>query len=80
MSDAPAVSLEARSPFELRVHLGDAVSDQSVREALASGDMGFLHSYTTGFRGGWPRRARGGVDHGLHVALPGTATTPTRGR
>ena len=48
MSDAPVVSLEAKSPFELRVHLGDAVPEQSVREALASGDMGFLHSYTTG--------------------------------
>ena len=48
MSDAPAVSLAAKSPFELRVHLGDGVTDQSVREALASGDMGFLHSYTTG--------------------------------
>jgi pyruvate formate lyase activating enzyme len=48
MSDAPAVPLEAKSPFELRVHLGDAVPEQSVREALASGDMGFLHSYTTG--------------------------------
>ena len=47
MSDAP-VSLEAKSPFELRVQLGDAVTEQSVREALASGDMGFLHSYTTG--------------------------------
>lgn len=48
MSDAPSVSLEAKSPYELRVHLGDDVSEQSVREALASGDMGFLHSYTTG--------------------------------
>lgn len=48
MSDTPSVALEAKSPFELRVHLGDAVPEQSVREALASGDMGFLHSYTTG--------------------------------
>lgn len=48
MSDAPAVSLEAKSPYELRVHLGDAVPEQSVRDALATGDMGFLHSYTTG--------------------------------
>src|ERR1044071_6800181 len=48
MSDAPAPSLEARSPYELRVHLGDAIPEQSVREALATGDMGFLHSYTTG--------------------------------
>src|SRR6187431_2112718 len=48
MSEAPTVALEAKSPFELRVHLGDALPEQTVREALASGDMGFLHSYTTG--------------------------------
>lgn len=42
------VSLEARSPYELRVHLGENVPEQSVRDALATGDMGFLHSYTTG--------------------------------
>ena len=42
------VSLAARSPFELRVHLGDAVPDSDARAALASGDMGFLHSFTTG--------------------------------
>jgi len=41
-------SLAARSPFELRVGLGDGIPEQTVREALASGDMGFLHSYTTG--------------------------------
>lgn len=41
-------SLEARSPFELRVHLGDNVSESDVRSALATGDMGFLHSFTTG--------------------------------
>jgi len=48
VSDAAPVTLEARSPYELRVHLGEGVPEQSVREALASGDMGFLHSYTTG--------------------------------
>src|SRR5580765_8390583 len=48
MSEAAAVSLAAKNPFELRVHLGDGVPEPSVREALASGDMGFLHSYTTG--------------------------------
>jgi len=48
MAEPSPVSLEAESPYELRVHLGDAVPEQSVREALASGDMGFLHSYTTG--------------------------------
>jgi pyruvate formate lyase activating enzyme len=45
---APETSLEAASPFELRVGLGERVSDDEVREALASGDLGFLHSFTTG--------------------------------
>jgi pyruvate formate lyase activating enzyme len=42
------VSLEARSPFELRVDLGKNVPETDVRTALASGDMGFFHSFTTG--------------------------------
>src|SRR5688572_3841353 len=42
------VSLEAKSPFEMRVHLGDEVADTDVRTALKTGDMGFLHSFTTG--------------------------------
>jgi pyruvate formate lyase activating enzyme len=41
-------SLEAASPFELRVKLGTQVSEADVRRALATGDMGFLHSFTTG--------------------------------
>jgi len=48
---APApetVSLEAKSPFEMRVHLGDGVADTDVRSALKTGDLGFLHSFTTG--------------------------------
>ncbi len=48
---APAASstpLEATSPFDMRVHLGDDVPETDVRSALASGDMGFLHSFTTG--------------------------------
>jgi pyruvate formate lyase activating enzyme len=40
--------LEAKSPFELRVNLGANVLDSDVRTALATGDMGFLHSFTTG--------------------------------
>jgi pyruvate formate lyase activating enzyme len=47
MSSTP-VSLSARSPFELRVRLGEGTPEQTVREALASGDLGFLHSFTTG--------------------------------
>jgi pyruvate formate lyase activating enzyme len=45
---APPVPLEAKSPFELRVDLGKGVPETTVRDALASGDMGFLHSFTTG--------------------------------
>jgi pyruvate formate lyase activating enzyme len=50
MSDAAIAakpSLTAKSPYELRVGLGEDVPEVTVREALASGDMGFLHSYTT---------------------------------
>jgi len=40
--------LTARSPFELRVHLSREVPEPDVRMALVTGDMGFLHSFTTG--------------------------------
>jgi pyruvate formate lyase activating enzyme len=45
---AAQTPLGAKSPFELRVNLGKDVPEASVRSALASGDMGFLHSFTTG--------------------------------
>jgi len=45
---SPQSSLEAKSPFDLRVDLGKDLPESDVRSALASGDMGFLHSYTTG--------------------------------
>jgi pyruvate formate lyase activating enzyme len=50
MSDPHTVTtpLEAKSPFELRVNLGKDVPETDVRSALATGDMGFLHSFTTG--------------------------------
>jgi pyruvate formate lyase activating enzyme len=44
----PQTSLEAKNPFELRVNLGQDVRDSDVRTALATGGMGFLHSFTTG--------------------------------
>ena len=47
-SEADHVPLEAASPFEMRVHLGDNVPETDVRSALKTGDMGFLHSFTTG--------------------------------
>lgn len=48
MVDDHAPPLEAGSPYELRVNLGNDVPETDVRSALASGDMGFLHSFTTG--------------------------------
>jgi pyruvate formate lyase activating enzyme len=42
------ISLEAKSPFELRVNLSADTPETDVRTALATGDMGFLHSFTTG--------------------------------
>jgi pyruvate formate lyase activating enzyme len=42
------VQLEAKSPYELRVNLGRGVPESDVRSALVSGEMGFLHSFTTG--------------------------------
>ena len=43
-----AVSLEATSPFELRVNLSRNVSESVVKTALKTGEVGFLHSFTTG--------------------------------
>jgi pyruvate formate lyase activating enzyme len=40
--------LEAKSPFELRVDLSKNVSENVVKQALETGDTGFLHSFTTG--------------------------------
>src|SRR5215510_4902922 len=42
------ITLEAKSPFELRVNQGAKVSDSAIKKALESGDIGFLHSFTTG--------------------------------
>jgi pyruvate formate lyase activating enzyme len=42
------VRLQAKSPFELRVNLGRDVPESDVRTALSTGDVGFLHSFTTG--------------------------------
>jgi len=43
-----AIPLEAKSPFELRVNLSTGMPETDVRTALATGEMGFLHSFTTG--------------------------------
>jgi pyruvate formate lyase activating enzyme len=48
INTAVPTPLEGKSPFELRVNLGKGVPEADVRTALATGDMGFLHSFTTG--------------------------------
>jgi pyruvate formate lyase activating enzyme len=40
--------IQAADPFEMRVNLGAHVPESDVRAALATGEMGFLHSFTTG--------------------------------
>lgn len=40
--------LEGKSPFELRVNQSRGVPESAVKKALETGDMGFLHSFTTG--------------------------------
>src|ERR1700757_4452175 len=49
-ADASAVpeALEAKSPFELRVNQSSGVQESYVKMSLDSGDVGFLHSFTTG--------------------------------
>ena len=39
---------EAKNPFELRVNQSREVSEADVKQAEKSGDIGFLHSFTTG--------------------------------
>ena len=43
-----SIPLEAKSPFELRVDQSRNVEESVVKQALVTGDMGFLHSFTTG--------------------------------
>jgi pyruvate formate lyase activating enzyme len=43
-----AETLEAKSPFELRVNQSSGVQESFVKKSLETGDVGFLHSFTTG--------------------------------
>jgi pyruvate formate lyase activating enzyme len=47
-SETAGTPLQAASPFVLRVNLGKGIPETDVRTALETGDMGFLHSFTTG--------------------------------
>jgi pyruvate formate lyase activating enzyme len=43
-----ATELEATSPYELRIDRGRNVPETDIKRALATGELGFLHSFTTG--------------------------------
>ena len=61
--------LVSASPFELRVALARDVPETDVRTALATGDMGFLHSFTTGATVDGPGVRSRCLDQRLHVAM-----------
>lgn len=45
---AAAPDLESGSEFELRVGLGNHVPEMDIRTGLSTGEIGFMHSFTTG--------------------------------
>jgi pyruvate formate lyase activating enzyme len=45
---SPPDPLEAKSPFELRVNQSGGVQESFVKKSIDTGDVGFLHSFTTG--------------------------------
>src|SRR6188474_2845833 len=48
MKSVDQTPLEAKDPFELRINQNPGMSESAVSTALRTGDMGFLHSFTTG--------------------------------
>jgi pyruvate formate lyase activating enzyme len=46
--DLNETELTADSPYDMRVGHGERMPEDEMRQALDTGDMGFLHSYTTG--------------------------------
>jgi pyruvate formate lyase activating enzyme len=46
--DLSETELAGNSPFDMRVAAGEKVPELDARKALETGDMGFLHSFTTG--------------------------------
>ena len=42
------LTLESKSPFDLRLDQSRAVPESAVKKALRTGDIGFIHSFTTG--------------------------------
>jgi pyruvate formate lyase activating enzyme len=45
---SPPDSLEGKSPFELRLNQSSGVQESTVKRSIDTGDIGFVHSFTTG--------------------------------
>ncbi len=45
---APTPPLEAQTPFELRLNQSSGVQESVIKHSIDTGDMGFVHSFTTG--------------------------------
>jgi pyruvate formate lyase activating enzyme len=45
---SPPDSLEGKSPFELRLNQSSGVQESVVKRSIDTGDIGFVHSFTTG--------------------------------
>jgi pyruvate formate lyase activating enzyme len=45
---SPPDSLEAKNPFELRLNQSGGAQESFVKRSIETGDVGFLHSFTTG--------------------------------
>lgn len=45
---AQAPSLESKSPYELRLNQSGGAKESFIKQSVDSGDVGFLHSFTTG--------------------------------
>ena len=45
---SPPDSLEGKSPFELRLNQSSGVQESIVKRSIDTGDIGFVHSFTTG--------------------------------
>jgi pyruvate formate lyase activating enzyme len=47
-AQAPTPPLEAQTPFELRLNQSSGVQESVIKHSIDTGDMGFVHSFTTG--------------------------------
>jgi pyruvate formate lyase activating enzyme len=47
-AEQTTIPLEGRNPFELRIDQSRGMPESAVKLALKTGDVGFLHSFTTG--------------------------------